>query len=70
MATKKPKLILQFILGIILLSFATACNSSSEKTETIDSSAVKIDSMPPGMMAPVDTMKMDTAKTRPVKEVI
>ncbi len=70
MATKKPSQIFQFILGVILLSFVTACNSSSEKTETTDTTTIKTDTMPPAMTAPVDTMKMDTATTRPVKEVI
>ena len=69
MATKKPTVIFQFILGLILLSFVTACNSGSEKTETTDTTTIKTDTMP-AAVPPVDTMKMDTATTRPVKEVI
>ena len=65
MAIKRPKLIFQLLLGVILLSFVTACNNDAEKKETADSAAVKPDTIP---MAPVDTTKMDTASTRePVK---
>ena len=67
MATKKPTLIFQFILGLIVLLFVTACNSGSEKTETSDTTTIKTDTMP---VPPVDTMKMDTASTRePVKPI-
>jgi hypothetical protein len=65
MASTKPKLIFQIILGIFMLSFAVAaCNSNSEKKETTDSTSMKSDTMAP---APMDTTKMDTAKPKPVK---
>ena len=66
MAVKKPKLILQIIAVLFLLSFVTACNNDSEKKETTDSSMMKSDSMSTVPM--MDTTKMDTASTRePVK---
>lgn len=67
MASKKPKLIFQVLMGILFLSFVAACNNESDEKATVDTTAVKTDTMP-AMMAPIDTTKMDTASTRePVK---
>jgi hypothetical protein len=65
MASKRPKLIFQIMLGMFLLSLVTACGGSGDKKETTDSTSVKTDTIP---AMPVDTSKMDTATTRPVKE--
>jgi len=65
MATKKLKIFFQVIIGIFILSFvAAACNGGGEKKETTDSTSMKSDTMAP---APIDTTKMDTAKSKPVK---
>jgi hypothetical protein len=63
MATKKLKFFFQIILGIFMLSFAVAaCNNNSEKKETTDSTTMPMDTTK--MM---DTSKMDTGSTKPVK---
>lgn len=57
-----------FMMGIVLSIF-TACNNSGETKETVtDSTTIKMDNttVPPAPVI-VDTMKMDTATTRPVK---
>jgi hypothetical protein len=56
MASKKSKLILQIMLGILFLSFVTACGGSGDKKETTDSTTMKM-----------DTTILDTGGTRPVK---
>ncbi len=57
MASKKPKLIFQIMLAILALSFTMAsCGGGGEKKETTDSTTIKM-----------DTTKMDSASTRPVK---
>lgn len=72
MATKK--MLFQVIMGIFMLSFVVAaCNNESKKTESSDSTAMKSDStMTPAPMDTSkmmsDTTKMDTSKTKPVKE--
>lgn len=62
-----PKPVYQIIFSLLLLAFTfAACNNEKkEKTETVeDTTTVKpVDPMPP-----VDTTKMDSATTRPVKD--
>ena len=70
MTSKKPKLAFKFLAGAAALTFAIAsCNGSGDKTETKDTvittPPVVVDSTPPP--PPIDTTKMDTASTRPVK---
>jgi|KBSSwiStaDraftv2_1062776.scaffolds.fasta_scaffold05383_5 hypothetical protein len=74
MVSQKPKLLLKMLLVIFTLSFAVAaCNNSSNKTETTDTTTMKsadtMSTAPMDTMPKMDTTKMDTGTTRPVKEV-
>ena len=69
MTSKMPKPVYQIIFSLLLLAFTVAaCNNEKkeEKKETVeDTTTVKpVEPMPPV----VDTTKMDTASTRPVKD--
>ena len=58
---KQLKTALQFILGgIMMMFFAVGCSDSSSKKETNTDSVVVSDSLK------VDTIKMDTANTKPI----
>lgn len=61
MPNKQLKTSLQIILGgVIMMLFAIGCSDSSSKKQTNTDSVVVSDSLK------VDTMKMDTAKTKPI----
>ena len=61
MPNKQLKTALQFILGgIMMMFFAVGCSDSSSKKETNTDSVVVSDSLK------VDTIKMDTANTKPI----
>ncbi|MBI5371337.1 MAG: hypothetical protein HZA79_04835 [Sphingobacteriales bacterium] len=70
MISKKSTTASRFMLGCFLLAalLTVSCNNSSEKKGTdADTSAVKPVEQVTTPPAPVDTAKMDTASTRPVK---
>lgn len=61
MQFRLPKTALQFFLGTFLILFiAVGCNDTSSSKETKTDSTAAVDSNK------MDTMKMDTAKTRPI----
>ena len=70
MTSKKPTLFFKIILGMSLLTFITAgCNGGGDKkdppadtTSVMPMQPTNTDTMPK-----MDTSKMDTATTRPVK---
>ncbi len=66
MTNKMPRFTNQVLLGLLALAFTVACNSKKDKEtkETkMDTATVK----PMDTVTTPDTMKMDTADTRPVK---
>jgi hypothetical protein len=64
MTNKMPKTAIQFILGVFLLSFTVvSCNNGGDKKEPTPDTPAVVAPPPP----PIDTTKMDTATTRPVK---
>ncbi len=68
MAIQLPKSAYKILLGSLLLAFTiTACNNNGDdkKEKAPDTAAAKqAEEVKP---APLDTSKMDTATTRPVK---
>ena len=70
MTNKMPKPAFQIILGALLLTFAVAsCNGSGDTKTTTDTTTKTVDTVltPRPPTPPIDTTKMDTATTRPVK---
>lgn len=66
MATQLKPTAYRFLLGVLLFTFvAASCNNKKEKEEPAqENTEQKVDPPPPPAQ---DTMKMDTADTRPVK---
>ena len=68
MTNKMPKPAFQIILGALLLTFAVAsCNGSGDSKTTTDTTTKTTDTIVAPPPPPIDTTKMDTASTRPVK---
>lgn len=67
MISQTKKTVYRFLLGALLLSFVVvACNNKGkEKKEEAPADTTKTEVAPPP--PPVDTTKMDTVDTRPVK---
>ena len=64
MTNKISKLILS---GFLMLTFAVvACNNDKKDTKTTTEDTVTV--KPVDTLPPIDTSKMDTAVTRPVKD--
>ncbi len=67
MTNKMSKFLNQVLFGVLVLAFTVACNNKKDgdkKDPPPDTATVKpLDPPPPAN----DTMKMDTADTRPVK---
>ncbi len=60
MTNKIPKPAFQILLGFLLLAFTVvACNSKSDKKETVKDSVT---------VTPMDPPPVDTAKKKPVKD--
>ena len=69
MLSTKPKQALKIISGAIILTLAmTSCNGGGDKKETVTDTTSVMPTQPTiDTVQKIDTSKMDTASTRPVK---
>jgi hypothetical protein len=69
MLSKKPNHAFKIILGALVLTFTMAsCNGSGDKKDSVTDTTSVMPTQPTVDTVPkIDTSKMDTATTRPVK---
>ena len=68
--TNQPKFLLRLSVACLLSLAIVSCNNDADKKDSDDSAAlIPVQPLPTvdSTMMPIDTTKMDSASTRPVK---
>ncbi|HTE13142.1 MAG TPA: hypothetical protein VK645_19320 [Chitinophagaceae bacterium] len=68
MSSQQPKPVFSIVLTMLLMgTIAVSCNNSADEKKEPVTDSTKISAPPPADTLKVDSVKMDTANTKPVK---